>query len=95
MTAGLDDVRSALDVAYKDEPFVHVLGDGVQPATKSVSGSNHALIGVAADERTGTAIITCAIDNVGKGAAGQAVQCANLMLGIEETGGLEGSAVFP
>ena len=53
---GRRDVRNALEVAYKGEPFVHVLADGVQPATKSVSGSNHALIGVAADERTGTAV---------------------------------------
>jgi N-acetyl-gamma-glutamyl-phosphate reductase len=95
MTAGTEDVRNALEVAYKDEPFVHVLADGVQPGTKSVSGSNHALIGLAADERTGTAVITCAIDNLGKGAAGQAVQCANLMLGIDEGAGLETTAVFP
>jgi N-acetyl-gamma-glutamyl-phosphate reductase len=95
MTAAIEDVRNALEVAYKDEPFVHVLADGVQPATKSVSGSNHALIGIAADERTGTAVITCAIDNLGKGAAGQAVQCANLMLGLDEGAGLETTAVFP
>jgi len=95
MTSGLDDIRTALEVAYKDEAFVHVLPDGVQPQTKSLSGSNHALIGVAADERTGTAVITCAIDNLGKGAAGQALQCANLMLGFDEGAGLETTAVFP
>lgn len=94
-TAGADDLRGVLEVAYKAEPFVHVLADGVQPGTKSVSGSNHALIGVAADPRTGTAIITCAIDNLGKGAAGQAVQCANVMLGLDETLGLQTTAVFP
>jgi N-acetyl-gamma-glutamyl-phosphate reductase len=95
MTSGTSDVLNALEVAYKDEPFVHVLTGGIQPGTKSVSGSNHALIGVAADERTGTAVITCAIDNLGKGAAGQAVQCANLMLGLDEGSGLETTAVFP
>ena len=95
MTSDLSDVRNALEVAYKDEPFVHVLAEGVQPGTKSVAGSNHALIGVAADPRTETAVITCAIDNLGKGAAGQAVQCANLMLGLDETSGLETTAVFP
>lgn len=95
MTSGLEDVRSALEVAYKGEPFVHVLAPGVQPGTKSVSGSNHALIGIASDERTKTAVITCAIDNLGKGAAGQALQCANLMLGIDEGAGLHTTAVFP
>jgi N-acetyl-gamma-glutamyl-phosphate reductase len=94
-TSDLEDVRSALEVAYKDEPFVHVLPGGAQPGTKSVSGSNHALIGVAGDARTNTAVITCAIDNLGKGAAGQALQCANLMFGLDETLGLETTAVFP
>jgi N-acetyl-gamma-glutamyl-phosphate reductase len=95
MTAGLDDVREVLRTAYKGEAFVHVLEDGVQPATKHVSGSNHALIGVGADERTGTAIVTCAVDNLGKGAAGQAIQNANLMLGLDETAGLSALGVFP
>jgi N-acetyl-gamma-glutamyl-phosphate reductase len=88
-------VRNALEIAYKGEPFVHVLPAGVQPSTKQVSGSNNVLIAVETDDRTNTAIITCAIDNLGKGASGQAVQNANLMLGLDETDGLTGSGVFP
>ncbi len=88
-------VWEALATAYKEEPFVHVLPVGTQPATKQVSGSNHALIGVDADERTGTAVVTCAIDNLGKGAAGQAIQNANLMCGLDETAGLGASGVYP
>lgn len=95
MTAGVDDVASALESAYKDEPFVHVLPAGRQPATKQVSGTNNALIAVGADARTRVAVLTCAIDNLGKGAAGQAVQNANLMLGLEETTGLQAAGVFP
>lgn len=89
------DVRMTLETAYKDEPFVHVLPDGAQPRTKDVSGSNQARIGVAHDPRTGTAIITAAIDNLGKGAAGQAVQNANLACGIDETAGLGSPGLYP
>lgn len=88
-------VWESLSTAYKGEPFVHVLPSGTQPATKQVSGSNHALIGVNVDERTGTAVVTCAIDNLGKGAAGQAIQNANLMCGLDETTGLLGAGVYP
>ncbi|MGH2759358.1 MAG: N-acetyl-gamma-glutamyl-phosphate reductase [Actinomycetota bacterium] len=95
MNADVDAVRNALATAYKEEPFVHVLPAGRQPATKQVSGSNHVLIAVEADERTATAVITCAIDNLGKGAAGQAVQNANLMLGLDERAGLAATGVFP
>jgi N-acetyl-gamma-glutamyl-phosphate reductase len=87
--------RAVLDSAYKAEPFVHVLGEGAQPATKHVSGTNNALIGVGCDERTQTLVVTCAIDNMGKGAAGQAVQNANLMLGLDETTGLGSIGLFP
>lgn len=93
MTGDVEDVRSATEAAYEDEPFVHVRA--AQPATKHVWGTNHALVRVDADARTRTAVITCAIDNLGKGAAGQAVQNANLMLGLDETAGLGGLGVFP
>jgi N-acetyl-gamma-glutamyl-phosphate reductase len=93
--ADAEGLRSALETAYKGEPFVRVLPSGVHPATKQVSGSNHAAIGVGADARTRTAVITCAIDNLGKGAAGQAIQNANLMLGLDETAGLGALAVYP
>lgn len=95
LVGDLADARHALESAYKGESFVRVLPEGLQPATKHVSGSNHALIALASDARTGTAVVTCAIDNLGKGAAGQAVQNANLMLGLPETSGLEGGGVYP
>lgn len=88
-------VRDALETAYKGEPFVHVLPEGRQPATKEVSGSNHARIGISVDSRTHTAILTSAIDNLGKGAAGQALQNANLMCGLDETSGLLQAGVYP
>jgi len=61
---------------------------GGQPATGHVRGSNRAHIGLAIDQRSGTLVVTCAIDNLVKGTAGQAVQCANLALGLDETAGL-------
>lgn len=74
---------------YADEPFVMVHGAGLWPATAEVRGGNRAHIGVTVDERTGTLIAACAIDNLVKGAAGQAVQCANIALGLAETAGLD------
>ena len=82
----LADVRGALERAYGDEPFV-ALVEG-SPETRWVVGSNRALISAHFDERTSTAVLISAIDNLVKGAAGQAVQVANLMLGLEETAGL-------
>ena len=74
---------------YRKEPFVHVHEDGVMPSTAEVRGTNRASIGVTVDERTNTLIAACAIDNLGKGAAGQAVQCLNAVLGYPETEGFD------
>ncbi|HEY3317321.1 MAG TPA: N-acetyl-gamma-glutamyl-phosphate reductase [Coriobacteriia bacterium] len=74
---------------YSGEPFVTVHPAGRMPSTAEVRGSNRAHIGVAADEDAGTIVAVCAIDNLGKGAAGQAVQCANLTQGLAETAGLD------
>ncbi len=74
---------------YADEPFVHVSPAGRMPGTNEVSGSNRAHIGVAVDERTGMLIVACAIDNLIKGSSGQAIQCANIVLGMDETAGLD------
>lgn len=74
--------------AYAAEPFVTVCVPGAQPATGHVRGSNRAHLGVVLDEPSHTLIVTCAIDNLVKGTAGQAVQCANLALGFDETAGL-------
>jgi len=86
------DSATALTIytaAYAQEPFITVCGPGVQPATAHVRGSNRAHIGVAVDRRAGVLVVTCAIDNLVKGTAGQAVQCANIVLGLQETAGLQ------
>lgn len=90
------DDAAALDLlekAYADEPFVSVIEGW--PATKSVCGTNRAVVAAHVDRRTGMLICSAAIDNLGKGAAGQAVQNANLMFGLDETTGLDAVAVWP
>lgn len=84
-----------LEKSYADEPFVRVLPEGHLPNVSSVSGSNLCDIGVVSDERTGRAIVVSAIDNLVKGAAGQAVQNMNLMIGAKETDGLLDVPSFP
>lgn len=79
-------VIDALQSAYADDPFVSVISGS--PATRWVVGSNRTLISAAFDKRSSTVVLISAIDNLIKGAAGQAVQAANLMLGLEETAGL-------
>ncbi|MFU8891319.1 MAG: N-acetyl-gamma-glutamyl-phosphate reductase [Anaerosomatales bacterium] len=74
---------------YRDEPFITVHDAGRMPSTLEVRGSNRAHIGIAVDARAGVLIVVCAIDNLVKGTAGQAVQCANLVLGLPETAGLD------
>jgi N-acetyl-gamma-glutamyl-phosphate reductase len=89
------ELRRVLAERYADEPFVQVLPLGSVPATRHVRGSNHCLIGVVADRVPGRAILISAIDNLVKGASGQAVQNMNLMAGLSETLGLEQPALFP
>jgi len=93
--AGNGDARAALVEAYADEPFVHVLPDGQQPHTAATCGSNSAHLQLATDTSSGRVIVTSAIDNLGKGAAGQAVQNANLILGLPETAGLSADGIAP
>lgn len=93
--ASTADLLALYGEFYKGRTFVQVLGEGRQPNTKNVFGSNFCHIGAVLDQRTGRAIITCAIDNMGKGAAGQAVQNMNLMCGLEETTGLINGAIYP
>jgi N-acetyl-gamma-glutamyl-phosphate reductase len=90
---GQGDPLKALQDAYADEPFVHVTE--ASPATKWVSGSNGVQVTARFDERTGRVLALSAIDNLGKGAAGQMIQCANLMLGLDETTGLTPVGVYP
>ena len=97
VTAGTtaESLRDALVAAYGAEAFVRVLPDGSWPQTSSVGGTNAAHLQVALDEHTGRAIVVSAIDNLGKGAAGQALQNANLMLGLPESAGLTANGVAP
>jgi N-acetyl-gamma-glutamyl-phosphate reductase len=81
--------------AYAKEPFVHVLPFGETPHTRHVRGSNMTFIGVAKDRREGRAILVSALDNLVKGASGQAIQNMNLIMGWPETTGLEQVALFP
>jgi len=91
MNAG--EPLEALRAAYKDEPFVHVTD--APPATKWTLGSNAVQVTARYDERTGRVLAISALDNLVKGAAGQMVQCANLMLGLDESAGLTNVGVYP
>ncbi|MDX6512757.1 MAG: N-acetyl-gamma-glutamyl-phosphate reductase [Gaiellaceae bacterium] len=82
------DVHGLLEDAYASSPVVRLLGEGVAPELARVQGTDAAELAVFTDCSTGKSIVVCAIDNLGKGAAGQAVQNANLALGVEETLGL-------
>jgi N-acetyl-gamma-glutamyl-phosphate reductase len=93
--ATVADLRAHLGATYAGEPFVRVVGEGVVPATRHVRGSNRCLIGVFADRLAGRAIVLSVIDNLVKGASGQAVQNMNLQFGLEETTGLGQEPLFP
>src|SRR6185312_9198031 len=82
------DARALLEAAYADSHVVRVLPEGVAPELARVQGTDAAEIAVFHDEATATAIVISALDNLGKGAAGQAIQNANVVLGLDETAGL-------
>jgi N-acetyl-gamma-glutamyl-phosphate reductase len=88
-------LREALHAAYDQEPFVHVLPEADLPQTGATLGSNSVHLQVAADGHAGRAVVVSALDNLVKGAAGQAVQNANLALGLPETAGLTAVGVAP
>jgi N-acetyl-gamma-glutamyl-phosphate reductase len=88
-------LRDALATAYAGEPFVHLLPENRWPATAATLGSNAVHLQAAADGHAGRAVVVAAEDNLGKGAAGQAIQAANLMLGLPETAGLTAQGVAP
>ncbi|SEQ06123.1 N-acetyl-gamma-glutamyl-phosphate reductase [Faunimonas pinastri] len=90
-----DDLRAALEAAYRDEPFMLVAKKGVMPQTQNVRGSNYAQFGVFDDRIKGRAIVVSVIDNLVKGSAGQAVQNMNVAFGLEETSGLLQLPMFP
>jgi len=88
-------VHQTLVDAYKDETFIQVLPFGALPSTRDIAGSNYCHLGVIGDRIPGRAVIVAVLDNLTKGSSGQAIQNANLMLGIEETAGLMLAPVFP
>ena len=88
-------IHARLAEAFADEPFQRVLPLGEAPHTRHVRGSNHQLTGVVADRREGRAIVISALDNLVKGSAGQALQNANLMHGLDEATGLGQAPLFP
>jgi len=84
----------ALHEFYRKSPFVHTLFDSM-PSTKDVRGTNRCLIGIGDNAKTGRTIIISVIDNLVKGASGQAVQNMNIMFGLDETEGLDSIPLFP
>jgi N-acetyl-gamma-glutamyl-phosphate reductase len=92
-TAG--DLRSALEHAYADEHFIHVTPAGKWPATREVRGSNYCFIGVGDAGVPGQSVVISVIDNLVKGASGQALQNMNLLFGLDETAGLRLEPLYP
>ncbi|MEM1343294.1 MAG: N-acetyl-gamma-glutamyl-phosphate reductase [Pseudomonadota bacterium] len=88
-------IHAALATRYRDEPFVHVLPFKEMPHTRHVRGSNLVHLGVAPTRRKGRAVVVSALDNLVKGASGMGVQCANLMLSLDEQAGLGAAPLFP
>ena len=89
------DIRNAYDKYYKEEKFVRVLPEGMVPQTRFVEGSNYVDVNFVVDERTGRVVMMGAMDNLVKGAAGQAVQNMNLLFGLPEDMGLKQVPMFP
>ncbi len=97
LTRGADaaTVRDAYAIAFADEPFVHLLPEGVWPQTQAVAGSNAVQVQVAVDDAAGRLVAVAALDNLAKGTAGGAVQSMNLALGLPETTGLSTIGIAP
>ena len=95
LTGSAAAVREVWETAYVGETFVRVLPEGVFPRVADTTGANTCLIGLAVDERAGRVVVVSALDNLGKGTAGAAIQSANLALGLPETLGLPVNGVAP
>lgn len=89
------DVRATLEQAYRHEPFVRLVPEGMYPATQHVRGSNHCLLGVYEDRVPDRVILVSTLDNLVKGSSGQALQNMNVMFGLSETTGLGQQPMFP
>ena len=92
---GEAEIRAAYEKAYAGEPFVTLMPAGKLPEVKYVTGSNRCAIGFVVDERLGRVVVCSVLDNLLKGAAGQAVQNMNLLFGLPETTGLPVAALCP
>jgi N-acetyl-gamma-glutamyl-phosphate reductase len=90
-----EDLITIFSAFYRASPFVKILPGGIYPQTKWACGTNLCYIGIEVDPRTDRVIVMSAIDNLIKGQAGQALQCLNLMLGMEETLGLPQLSFYP
>ncbi len=90
-----EDMLMIYEAFYRLAPFVKIMGNGIYPQTKWVTGTNNCMIGLEADGRTGRIVVVSVIDNLLKGQSSQAVQCMNLMLGWEETLGLPRLGYYP
>jgi len=88
-------LRASLLRHYEAEPFVHVLPDGQWPHTKWTAGTNQCFLAAGLDRHSGRGVVAAVLDNLGKGMAGQMVQCLNVMLGLEETAGLQARVAYP
>lgn len=95
VTGEAETIHNTLSARYQSEPFITVLPLGEAPATRHVRGSNFCHIGVIADRKAGRVMVFSTLDNLTKGSSGQAIQNANLMLGIDETTGLMLAPLFP
>jgi N-acetyl-gamma-glutamyl-phosphate reductase len=95
LTPGTDTARAAYEKAYADEPFVHLLPEGQWPTTAAVLGANTVQLQLAVDPDAGRLVVVAAVDNLTKGTAGGALQCANIALGLPETTGLPVVGVAP
>ena len=89
------EVRKVYENFYKNEFFVKILPEGIWPNTKSVRGTNFCHINFFLNEKTGKLTIFSAVDNLTKGASGQALQCFNIRFGLDEKLGLDGLSLFP
>jgi N-acetyl-gamma-glutamyl-phosphate reductase len=94
-STGKEDLQALYEKRYRDEPFVDVLPFGSHPQTRSVRGSNLCRIALHQPQQRDTIVVLSVIDNLVKGASGQAVQNMNIMLGLDETEGLDGIALMP
>jgi N-acetyl-gamma-glutamyl-phosphate reductase len=92
---GVPDLRRLLGERYAEEAFVHLLPEGVPPATRMVRGSNHCVLNVFPDRRSSHALVIAAIDNLVKGSSGQALQNMNAMFALAEATGLDAAPLFP